>query len=291
MTTPQQWPGDAAAVTRWVRASLVPDASEFEVRGLDDVRVSCEMDGDDLTHLTLDASGVGLRLRVPKHDPSSPVSVPAPAPPVVSRRRGIARTIRLIARPVRLERIPLVVDAQVHDAPIEWLEHAAPVVADRPESRFGIEIAGDGAGMRGSFLASLAASDLTPLLTAVLRPALAAGGVRLRRLRVSVAPDGPDGFRIDGAGSVRWRIVPASARATARIGVHPDGIVTVRDVTVRSGNPLVSVALRAARKSIRGEIGRTHDLNEVLGTEVSAVRLHDVRVTVDDDITIAARLG
>ncbi|PRB12055.1 hypothetical protein [Microbacterium sp. MYb62] len=298
----QEWPGDAATVTRWMRASLRPDESEIEVRGLDDVRVSCELDGDDLEHLTLDASAVGLRVRAPKQGASVPsssvpsasvpsASVPSPTPAVLRRRTGTARRIRLTAQPVRVEGIPLVVDAQVHDAPIEWLVHAAPAVAGRPESRFGIEIAGDGAGMRGSFLASLAASDLTPLLTAVLRPALRAGGVRLRRLTVTVAPDGADGIRVDGAASVRWRVVPASARAMARIGVHPDGIVTVRDVQVSSGNPLIALALRTARKTIRAEIGRTHDLNESLGIGDSGPRLHDVRITVDDEITIAARLS
>lgn len=293
MTTPREWPGDAPTVTRWVRAALRPDESEFEVRGLEDVRVSCAMDGDDLEHLTLDASGVSLRLRVAKHDtaPSAPAAVPVSAPGVLSRRTGTARTIRLIARPVRVERIPVVIDAQLHGAPIEWLVHAAPLVVGRPESRFGIEIAGDGAGMRGSFLASLATSDLAPLLTAVLRPALKAGGVRLRRLSASIVQDGVDGIRIDGAASLRWRFVPASARARARIGVASDGTLTVRDIRVSSGNLLVSLALRAARRSIRAEIGRSHDLNEALGLGGSATRLHDVRITVDHDITVTAHIG
>ncbi|WP_226530972.1 hypothetical protein [Microbacterium paraoxydans] len=293
MTTTSPWPESADTVTRWVRASIRPDASELEVRGLEDVRVSCELDGDDLEHLTLDASAVDLRLRMPTHDtaPSAPVTVPADTPEVRSRRAGTARTIRLIARPVRVERIPVVIDAQVYDAPIEWLVYATPVVAGRPESRFGIEVVGDGAGMRGSFLASLAATDLPRLLTAVLRPALKAGGVRLRRLTATVVPDGPDGVRIDGAAGVRWRIFPASARATARIDIDPSGIITVRDVRVTSGNLVVALALRAVRRTIRAQNGRTYDLNDELGFGETALRLHDVRLTVADQLTVAARLG
>jgi len=77
----------------------------------------------------------------------------------------------------------------------------------------------------------------------------------------------------------------------ARIDIHPDGIVTVRDLRLSSGNPFVSIAVRAARRSLRAEIGRTYDLNDSVGAGAHSPRLHDVRVTVGDDITVAARLG
>ncbi|QNA93807.1 MULTISPECIES: hypothetical protein [unclassified Microbacterium] len=293
MTPAQEWPGDAATVTRWVRASLRPEEAELEVRGLADVRVSCEVAGDDLEHLTLDASDVELRVRAPKNGTASSAAATTPSetPAVVHRRRGTARTLRVTARPVRIEGVPLTIDAQVHDTPVEWLVYAEPAVAGRPESRFGIEVVEEGAGMRGSLLASLGAADLTPLLTRVLRPAVQAGGMRLRRVRAHVAQDGADGIRVDVAAGVRWRVLPASARATVRVGLRPDGVITVRDIRVSSGNPVIALALRAARKPIRAEIGRSHDLNEILGLGSSAPRLHDVRVTIDDDITITARLG
>lgn len=338
MTPSEQWPGDSATVTRWVRASLRPVESDLEIRGLDDVRVSAEVRGHDLDNLTIDASGVKLRLRAPKRTDSSsatataPPPAPAGAPPldspasevplpeiptpeVVSRTTGIARTLRLRASPVRVQGIPVTVEAQLHDAPIEWQTYAEPVTAGRPESRYGIDIAGDGYGdgTKGSFRASMRSGDLTRLLTAVLRPTLKAGGVRLRRITATVVPDsgatgtsgaedavpenatvadGPtDGIRIEVKAGIRWRLIGASARGVARIGVHPDGVITVRDLQVGSFNPFVALALRAARKTIRAQIGRTYDLNEMAGADGSGPRVHDVRVTAGDDLTLAARLG
>ncbi|MCK2023765.1 hypothetical protein KZC52_12575 [Microbacterium sp. kSW2-24] len=292
-----EWPGDSTTVERWMRDSLRPDPSEFEIRGIDDVRISSTVDGDDLERLVVDGTGVALRLRVPKHD-SAPgasarpaASAPPATPEIVERRRGTARTVRMLARPVEIEGIPLTIDVQLDDAPIEWQVSASPVVARRPESRYAIVLADDGEGMRGSFLASMAADDLTPLLTAILRPALKAGGARLRHLAVTAAQDGTDGIRIDAAAGVRWRLIGASARGRARIGVEPDGVVTVRDLRVGSRNPFVALALRAARKTIRAEIGRRHNLNESLTADGMRLRLHDLRVTVGDEIRVSARLG
>ncbi|MFK0403166.1 hypothetical protein ACIQTT_12600 [Microbacterium sp. NPDC090225] len=290
MTT-HEWPGDSATVEQWMRESLRPDPSEFELRGIDDVRISSTVDGDHLERLIVDGTGVALRLRVPKHDSAPTASASPVAPDVVERRRGTARTVRMLARPVEIEGIPLTIDVQLDDAPIEWQVFASPVVAGRPESLYGIVLADDGAGMRGSFLASMTADDLTPLLTSLLRPALKAAGMRLRHLSVTGAQDGTDGIRIDGAAAVRWRLIGASARGSARIGIEPDGVVTVRDLRVGSTNPFVALALRAARKNIRAEIGRRHDLNASLAADGVALRVHDLRVTVDDEIRISARVG
>jgi hypothetical protein len=290
MTT-HDWPGDSLTVKRWARASLRPDPSEFEIRGIDDVRISATVDGDDLDQLVVDASGIALDLGAPRHDRTPTASLPPVAPEIVERRRGAARTVRMLARPVEIEGIPLAIDAQIDDAPIEWQVYASPVAEGRPESRYGLTLAEGGAGMHGSFLASMRTSDLAPLLTALLRPAFQASGARLRRLTVTAAQDGADGIRVDGAAGVRWRLLSASARGSARIGVDPDGVLTVRDLRVGSRNPFIALALRAARKTIRAEIGRRHDLNASLAVDGVTVRLHDVRVTVADEIRISARIG
>lgn len=290
MTT-HDWPGDSHTVTRWARASLRPDPSEFEIRGIDDVLITSTVDGDDLDQLVVDASGVALDLGAPRPDRSPTASAPPAAPEIVERRRGTARTVRMLARPVTIEGIPLTVDAQLDDAPIEWQVYASPVAEGRTESRYGLTLTEGGAGMRGSFLASMRTSDLTPLLTAILHPAFQAAGARLRRLRATASQDGADGIRVDGSAAVRWRFIAASAKGTARIGIDPDGVLTVRDLRVGSRNPFIALALRAARKTIRAEIGRRHDLNASLAIDGVTVRLHDLRVTVGDEIRISARIG
>lgn len=290
MTT-HDWPGDSLTVTRWVGASLRPDPSEFEIHGIDDVRISCTVDGHDLDRLVVDASGVALDLGAPRPDRTPTASAPPTAPEIVERRRGTARTVRMLARPVEIAGIPLTVDARLDDAPIEWQVYASAAAEARPESRYGVVLADGGDGMRGSFLASMAAADLTPLLTAILRPALKAEGARLRHLTVTAAQDDTDGIRVDAVAAVRWRFIAASARGSARIGIEPDGVLTVRDLRVGSRNPFIALALRAARKTIRAEIGRRHDLNESLAADGVRPRLHDLRVTVDDEIRVSARLS
>lgn len=296
MSDEHPWPGDSATVARWVRASLRPDESELEIRGLDEVRIAAEVSGDDLDSLTIDASGVKLRVRAAKSARTADDTVrayptPPAAPEIARRSTGTARTFRLLARPVRIEGIPITIDAQIHDAPIEWRVYAQPVESGRPESRYGIELVGDGDGMRGSLVGSMRADDLSLLLSAVLRPAMRAGGIRLRRLTVSVAQDGPEGIRIEGSAGIRWKVIGASARGMVRLTVTSDGVVTVRDLRVGSGNPIVALAIRAARKPIREQIGRAYDLNESLAADGAAPRLHDVRVTAGDELAISARLG
>lgn len=91
-----------------------------------------------------------------------------------------------------------------------------------------------------------------------------------------------------GAG-IRWRLLTASARGTARIGVSDDGVITVRDLAIGSRNPIVAIALRAARRSVQEQIGQTYDLNE--GFSAEGPRLRDVRVAAGDEITVTARFS
>lgn len=282
------WPGDAETVIGWVRASIQPvDAPA--VRGLEDVHISAELSGTDLTTLTIDASGVELSLDPPPTPAATTPHVAAEEPPVVHRTPGVLRTVRVTADPVRIERIPVTIDFQLYDARVEWLVYERPMIADRPESIHGLELAHDGTGMRGAFTASLRAADLTPLLAAVLHPALDTTGIRLRRLKVDVSQDGADGIRIQGRAGIGWRMLRASATGTARVGVSRAGIVTLRELRVGSRNPLVAIALRAARRSIREQVGRSFDLNDEFAS-AGGPRLSDVRVVAAKRLTISARL-
>lgn len=292
MTTPE-WPGTSSNVTQWLRSSLRPDDSEFTIHGLDDVRISAALTGSDLEHLTIDASRAKLRFRRSEGTPA-PASAPektSSSPAVVSRSSGFAHTIRVLADPVRVERIPITLDLQLHNAPIEWQTYAAPEVSTRPESRFALRIADEREAMDGSLVASVKESDLAPLLVACLRPALNEAGIRLRRLSVSVVQDGADGVRIEGKTRIRWKVLGASFTGMTRLVVTPDGVLTVRALQIGSKNPLIALALRAARKAIAAEVGQSHDLNERLGAEGTHHRLHSVRIAVDERITLTARLS
>ena len=283
------WPEDADAVIRRIRDELAASADVFD--GLDDVRVAADLRGDDLEHLTIDASGAALRLRPQPSATATTggVAESSPTSEIRSRRSGIARRVRLIAAPVRIDEIPLTIDVELLDAPIEWLEYAEPTDSARPETALGAELRDDGEGMRGALSASIRSSDVGPLLERVTRAALAAEGLVIRSVRVDLDQDGADGIRLSARVRARWRLLSASARAKVRLRISPDAVVTVHELEVGSRNPIVALALRAARKAIRAQVGRTLDLND--SRSGSAVRLHGLRVTVGRDLNVEARLG
>ena len=282
------WPGDGDTVIRWVRAGLQPGDAEL-VRGLERVRISADVSGAALELLSIDASGVELSL-LPVDDAVSGSTPASGAPEIVQRRPGVIRTVRLIADPVRIEGIAVSIDAQIHDIPVEWVVYAAPSIPDQPETIRGIDLADDGAGMRGAFTASLRSEDLSPLITSLVRPLLAGNGIHLSRLKTKVTQDGADGIRLDAGAGVRWRLLGASAKGTAHVHVSPDGIITLRDLKVGSRNPLVMLALRAVRQSVREQSGKSVDLNEDI-TSAGGPRLTDLRVVAGDDLTVSARLA
>ncbi|GAB3596286.1 hypothetical protein [Microbacterium tumbae] len=286
MTGGQSWPADADDVVRWARAMLQSSDPEVSVTGLDRVRVRAELDGSDLTSFLWDATDVSLELQAGDGAGHPASSLPRPEPTVVRRRPGKARSVRFTAQPLRLQEVAISFDAQLTHLPIAWLVHEAPTDPDVPESVHGLEADGDGSGRLELWMR---ADDVGTLAAALMRPALAASGVSLSRLILRVAQDGEDGIRISGRAGVRWKLLRASARGEARLGVSPDGVVAVRDLRISSVNPLIAVGLRIARKAIRTAIGRSHDLNGELPGDGS--RLHDVRVTVREELRISAQWG
>lgn len=283
------WPEDADAVIRRIREELAAAGEHLD--GLGAVRISADLRGDDLEQLTIDATGVELRLR-PQPAAGSQTGMDAAAPTtgeIRSRRAGTARQVRLIAAPVRVDGIPLAIDVELVDAPIDWLEYARPTDPRRSETVVGVEIRDDGAGMRGTLSASMRAADVGPLIERLAHAALAAEGVDVRSVRVVLHQDGADSIRIDARARARWKLLRASARAKARLRISPDAVVTVEYLEVGSRNPVVALALRAARKTVRAQIGRSIDLNSE--SPSSALRLHGLRVTVGRDVSVEARLG
>ncbi|MDQ0729067.1 hypothetical protein, partial [Microbacterium sp. W4I20] len=262
MTPDLHWPGDSDTVIRWIRAGLQPTDAEL-VRGLENVSISADVSGATLELLSIDASGVELTLHSP-NNPAIANAPPAAAPEIVQRRPGVLRSARLIADPIRIDSIAISVDAQIHDVPVEWLVYAEPTLPDQPETIHGIDLADDGAGMRGAFTASLRADDLSPLIASLARPLLHSNGIHLNRLKATVTQDGADGIRIDAGAGIRWRLLGASARGTARVHVSPNGVISLRDLKVGSRNPVVMLALRAVRQSVQEQIGKSFDLNEDL---------------------------
>lgn len=168
---------------------------------------------------------------------------------------------------------------------------ADPVEPDIPESVHAIIPDDDLDDLRGTFHTSIAMKDLVPLITSVARPMLREGGIHLSRLRLEVGRAGADGIRATAFAGVRWKLLLASARAEARIEVTKDAVITVRDLTLGSRNVFVKAALLFARKHVRAIVGQSIDLNEMIAREGSAIRIHDVRVSIGEQLSVEGQFG
>ncbi|MGM7667755.1 hypothetical protein [Microbacterium sp. A93] len=290
------WPGDSATVARWVRAVIqhaAKDSGDVELKGLDDITVTASLAGNDLEHLTLDATGVRLRLgwhsTPPAHPAPSSAAAEQDEPDSLTRESGIVKTFRFTARPMRIEQTPLSIDVQAFDVPIAWLTFAEPTEPDLPESIHMLVPDGDLDGLHGIFHATIATKDLVPLITSVTGPMLREAGAHLGRVKLDLTDDGDDGIRVTAYAGLRWKLLMASARADARIQVTRDAVITVRDLTVGSRNLFVKAGLLFARKRIRGVIGQTFDLNEIIAEDGTPTRLHDVRIETGDQLSVSAR--
>ena len=284
--TPAGWPESAATVERWVRATLASSAQGVE--GLERMRITAALDGDDLD-LTVDATGVSLLLTAQARDDQArgAASSADPEPPVAARRPGVARSLRLVAHPVLIDGFAVRIDGELHDLPIEWIVYDRERTAGRAETRMTLAARDDLSGSRGAFAASMASADLGALAERVGRAALGPEGVHVNDVGLDIRPDGAEGITIRARGRVRWRLVSASARASARLSFSPDGLVTIRDLRVRSANPLVAIALRAVRGRIRAQIGRTIDLNETAAP--GSPRIHALKVRAGDELSVEFR--
>lgn len=290
------WPGDSATVVAWVRDALTRMSTDGEVaiRGLDDIKVSADLNGTDLRQLTVDATGV--KLRIDASDTSPPASTrsesePAdPAEPVL-RETGIAENLRFFARPMRIQRTPVTFDLRLHDLPISWLTFAEPTDPDAPTSIHAIVPDDNAPTVRGTLHAAIRTTDIAPLVSSVMRPLLREGGVHLGRVRVDVTSETGDGIRFMAFVGMRWKLFAASARANGMIRVTRDAVITVEELTVGSRNPLVKVALMFARKHVRELIGQSVDLNAQLAEDGTTTRIHDLSVTTGDQLTVSARFS
>ncbi|SJN39104.1 hypothetical protein FM104_10350 [Microbacterium esteraromaticum] len=267
-------------------------ASTGDVRydGIDGIRVAAQLDGNDLEHVLIDATGVDLTARMTEDGQSAGAdTTPAEPPAIVSRTSGMLRTARIVAGPATVQGYAVHLDVTVSDAAFDWVEYVSARDAGRSASAFGIEDSPETARLSGSFSARMRASDIAPLIRAVATPMLATTGVRLRRLEGTVTVSRRQVVKVRALASVRWKIFGATVRAAVSVQITPAAIVDVKRVRLRSWNPIVAIALLAARRQVRAVEGQRFDLNEEAGA--TAPRISNLRLSAGDDLAISARFG
>lgn len=78
---PDAWPGDAATVERRLRTELfaeIADSPDLRITGVDDIRTTVDLDGTEIAHLLIDATGVKLKMKPGSREPGSSEGSGAP---------------------------------------------------------------------------------------------------------------------------------------------------------------------------------------------------------------------
>ncbi|MEJ6553503.1 hypothetical protein B4U78_010780 [Microbacterium esteraromaticum] len=293
---PDAWPADSATVERRLRDELlteIADSPDMRVSGIDDIRTTVDLDGTEITHLLIDATGVKLKMKPAPGATPRPQPDARPEPDVIARTPGMLRFARITADPVNIQGYDVRIDATLHNVAFDWARYATPVRADRPATAFAIADADDPGTPSGAFSVRMRADDLGPMIESVARPLLKESGVRLRRLDTTVTADAEQNVAVDAVAGVRWKIFFATVRAHAEAHVDSDAILTVKTVRLSSRNPLIALALRLMREELREAEGRRIDLNAEAAADGASrtLRVHDLRVRVAQHIEVTGRIG
>ena len=276
------WPGTAEQVRDWIRAMLRPEAGQ-QWAGLDRLQIQPQVDGADLTHLRLDATGLQLRALPGEAAKLTPLVQPAPA--VVSFQTGRLRELEVTARPVRVQGYELTLALRASNIDIDWTAYAGPLREHRPETAYAITAHDDQPAMTATLDASMRQKDLVPMIREAMNDLTKGSGVTLRALKLRLATPEPGIITAEGVVSARMKFIGMRVRASIVVRYSPDGVLVLETLRLRSLNPIIALALRLTRRFQ----GRTIDLNEQLGT--GSARIRDLRVEAGDVLRVSARVG
>lgn len=272
-TAPRPATGDDLA-TRVRR--LLADAAGPAVTGLDRARVAAELDGADVASFDLDLTGVAVGATQSRPD------VAWTAPQAASREEATVRRLRLDAHPLTAIDLPVDVTAEAEGLRFAWVEGTDGTVGAQPVEP------DDAHPVAGHARVAVDRRGLVNTLHGVLAVALSGQGVTLTSLDVHVDSHGPRSASVRVDAKVRKGFLSAGVEALASAAVGDDMVLSVGDVRVSSGNPLVAAMLGMVRSRVEAMADRRIDLQAALPP---GVRLLDVRLDAGEQLVLSARLG
>jgi hypothetical protein len=240
----------------------------------DAVRVFAEVDGADVPQLQVDATGLVVG-ELPGSLTRSAVSVDGR-----ERTPGIIGAFRLDAHPATVAGVPVDVRAELANVPFAWVDgQDGSLAAELLEPTADAPVTGDlrVAAPRERLLEAVR-SQVTALA--------AAQGVAVSRLDIRLVSEGPRAVSVVADAKLRKGLLSASARGRATATVDDALGLTLSDVEVSSGNPLVTALLSVARGRLDQVAGKRIDL---AGQLPPGIRLSDVRLDVGEDVVLTVR--
>ncbi|MBD8057887.1 hypothetical protein IC607_02775 [Cellulomonas sp. JH27-2] len=266
-------PDDGEELARRVRSALLDQAAG--VTDASPVRVAATLDGAAVPTLDVDLTGVVV---------AGARKTPPPPAPVTARssEAGIVGRLRVDAHPVTIEGVRVDLQAEAENLSFSWVEGvdgslAAQLVEPTEQDR-----------VVGQVRVAAARDEIVAAVQRVAADLAKAQGVTLSRLDVDLVSRGPRAASVAVRAQIRKGFLSATAEGGATATVGTDLVLTVSDVSVTSGNPLVAGMLAVASGRIKAYEGRRIDLGAQLPP---GVRLVDVGLDVGDEVVLTARTG
>lgn len=239
------------------------------------VRVAAEVDGADVPRLEIDATGLVV---------SEPATRPgrrgAPVGEVLERTPGTIAVVLLEAHPATVVGVPVDVRAELADVPFAWVTGRDGSLAAEL-----VEPAAD-APVAGHVRVSVPRAELLEAVRTQVTAAAAAQGVTVTRLDVDLVSRGPRAVSVVADARLRKGMLSASAGARATATVDDRLVLSLSQVEVASGNPLVSALLSVVRGRLDEISRRRIDLAAQLPP---GIRVSDVRLDVGDEIVLTVQ--
>jgi len=205
--------------------------------------------------------------------------------PVASSAAATVASLRVAGSPALVRGLPVTLAAEATNVPITWNTTGDGALW------LAIEEPGAGAVSAPASArvdASAAVTDLDRLVARELSARLGGMGLTLKSSSVAVGALGTRGLDIRADATVGKAFLSAKATLTARAVIDDALTLTISDVDLTSGNPLVAAVVSRADAMLAPWNGRRIDLAQYT---FAGARLQDVHLSVDTAIRVEARFG
>ncbi|WAC66922.1 hypothetical protein OVA14_03900 [Agrococcus sp. SL85] len=239
--------------------------------------IDAVLDGPDIERLDLDLTGYVLGS---EHDRDRSRIEPQGAP--ITSEEGVLRHLRVHAAPMRVSGADVTLDLELQGVPVRWIE------TDAGELALELGRPSDDRPVHGSMRVAVPKEQLGDAVRGLAEPMLQELGVAVSRLDLELEALTPRSVRAYADAKVRKGLLGASAHGAATATLDDRLGLTLDDISLDSGNPLVGAMLAVARGRIQGFEGHRIDLAAELP---AGVRVEDVQVRVERDVVVEARLA
>ncbi|TDE92588.1 hypothetical protein EXU48_13665 [Occultella glacieicola] len=194
-------------------------------------------------------------------------------PTFTDREPVLLGELHVSGSPISAEGVPLTAAAQVRNLPLAWRHTTDGDLWLWPDEEAGSEVTPDGHAEASAVLA-----DVTAALKARGAAALVRRGFTLKDLTLDVRATTPKSATLRAEATVGKSILSAKAVLTGEASFDETSRMTVRNLKLTSGNPLVAALLTVAKRYTDEWDGRTVDLAQYA---FAGARVRDVSISTE----------